>query len=84
MEMSDIERQTSDARCWMLDAVFQTPDAGVLTPDAGIQTPDAELQTPDARPLADTSHSDAGRQTPDAANFGASEPRNFNSTRESR
>ena len=52
------------------------------TPNAGLQTPDAGLQTPDARPLADTSHSDAGRQTPDAANFGASEPRNFDSIRE--
>ena len=71
LEMSDIERQTSDARCWMLDAglqkpdaVLQTPDAGVLTPDAGIQTPDAELQTPDAKPLAGTFYSDAGHQTP--------------------
>ena len=60
---------------------LRTPNAGLQTPDAGLQTPDAELQTPDARPLADTSHSDAGRQTPDAANFGASEPRNFNSIR---
>ena len=67
---------------------LRTPNAGLQTPDAGLQTPDAELQTPDARPLADTSHSDAGRQTPDAGrqtpdatNFGASEPRNFNSIR---
>ena len=88
LEMSDIERQTSEARCCMLDAglqkpdaVLQTPDAGVLTSDAEIQTPDAELQTPDAKPLAGTFYSDAGRQTPDAITFGASEPRNFNSTR---
>ena len=72
--MSDIERQTSDARCWILDA-------GLQKPDAVFQTPDAELQTPDAKPLAGTFYSDAGRQTPDAITFGASEPRNFNSTR---
>ena len=81
LEMSDIERQTSEARCCMLDAGLQKPDAVLQTPDAGVLTSDAEIQTPDAKPLAGTFYSDAGRQTPDAITFGASEPRNFNSTR---
>ena len=79
--MLDVGRRTSEARRRISDARRRISDARRRSSDARRRNSDARRRTSDARPLADTSHSDAGRQTPDAANFGASEPRNFNSTR---